>query len=79
MTQMTQIAQIAQTNPKLELATPFPDIPDLWVDPITGLSVPKRVTANIQWRVELLQRAADEIPFDTRLAPIRRDNRRGHQ
>jgi len=46
---------------KPELAEPFPDIPDMWVDPVTGLSVPKRLRANIEWRIAL-QKKAEKDP-----------------
>lgn len=53
--------------PKLELSTPFPNIPDLWKDPITGIQIPKNPAKNIQWRMELLKRAEKDIGFQSEL------------
>ena len=39
------------------LHTPFPDIPEIWKDPVTNLKVPKRIQSNLEWRVKLLKRA----------------------
>ena len=55
------------TIPKLELSTPFPNIPELWIDPITGLSVPKSISANLQWRIQLLERAEKDSEFQSEL------------
>lgn len=49
------------------LSMPFPDIPDIWVCPKTGLSVPKRVFANIEWRLNLLRRAEKDEGFQAEL------------
>lgn len=49
------------------LSEPFPDIPDLWVDPVTGLQVPKDPFRNIQWRMELLKRAEKDRGFQAEL------------
>ena len=43
------------------LSEPFPDIPEKWVDPKTGLIVPKHGQENIVWRSKLLQRAENDI------------------
>jgi hypothetical protein len=43
------------------LPEPFPNMPDYWTDPITGLSIPKREQENIEWRRNLLQRAEKDI------------------
>lgn len=52
------------SNPnKLVLRTPFPDVSELWIDPITGLKVPKQVDANLRWRTALLRRAAKDDGF----------------
>jgi hypothetical protein len=42
---------------KPTLPTPFPNVPNVWVDPITGLKVPKQMGPNIAWRVKLLEKA----------------------
>jgi hypothetical protein len=42
---------------KPELASPFPNTPEVWKDPITGLSVPKRLRPNIEWRIAMQKRA----------------------
>ena len=34
-----------------------PHIPDVWTDPVTGISVPKTPEANLRWRMELLEAA----------------------
>ncbi len=52
-------------NPTLR--TPFPDSPDLWIDPVTGLSVPKSKSANLRWRMSLLERAAEDEGFQSEL------------
>lgn len=45
---------------KPKLSTPFPDTPPIWTDPITGIEVPKTLEANIQWRMDLLDRAEQD-------------------
>lgn len=45
----------------------FPDVPELWVDPVTGLSVPKARQANLIWRIELLKRAEGDKGFQAEL------------
>jgi len=39
------------------LPTPFPNIPDIWTDPKTGIAIPKRKEENIKWRMDLLEQA----------------------
>lgn len=56
---MTAIA----TQTSLVLPEPFPDIPVLWTDPVTGLKVPKSVPANIQYRIEILTKAQKDEGF----------------
>ncbi len=46
-----------QTTIKPTLKEPFPDIPEVWVCPKTGLEVPKRHDANLQYRLDLLEKA----------------------
>jgi len=45
---------------KPELATPFPNIPEKWKDPITGIYVPKFVGPNLEWRGKLLKKARND-------------------
>lgn len=48
------------TNPiliKPTLSEPFPNVPKIWTDPITGLKVPKNPTENLLWRAKLLKKA----------------------
>ena len=54
-------------KPKLTLKEPFPDSPSLWVDPITGLAVPKEMAANLRWRGALLDRAREDRGFRTEI------------
>lgn len=42
------------------LPEPFPNVPDLWTCPITGLTVPKDPDANLKWRAELLAAAEND-------------------
>ena len=53
------------TNPIL--SEPFPDIPDLWTCPKTGIQIPKNPAKNIQWRIELLKRAEKDTGFQSEL------------
>ncbi len=48
---------------RLTLSKPFPIVRDLWVDPITGLAVPKEKAANLRWRGKLLERARADTGF----------------
>ena len=50
-------------QPSLELREPFPDIPPIWKDPVTGLEVPKSIQANLQYRIAVLKRAAKDEKF----------------
>jgi hypothetical protein len=45
---------------KPELSAPFPNVPDFWRCPITGLFVPKNPAKNLQWRAELLAKAEED-------------------
>lgn len=56
-----------ETLTNLTLKTPFPNTPDLWVCPKTGISVPKSVHANLKWRVGLLRRAEKDTGFQSEL------------
>lgn len=56
-----------ETIPQLSLKEPFPDIPDLWTDSKTGLTVPKFVSTNLQWRMDLLKRAEKDSGFQAEL------------
>ena len=42
---------------KPTLTEPFPDVPKIWTDPVTGLMVPKDPVANLQFRADILQKA----------------------
>lgn len=42
-------------------------LPDSWVDPITGILVPKEPNANLQWRVQLLTEAEKNVELQTDL------------
>ena len=42
------------------LSEPFPNVPDLWTCPKTGIIVPKRPIANILWREKLLRKAEND-------------------
>lgn len=46
---------------KPQLKTPFPDIPDLWKCPKTGLYIPKDPVKNIRYRSDLLAAAENDI------------------
>ncbi|KKN71210.1 hypothetical protein LCGC14_0422530 [marine sediment metagenome] len=46
---------------KPELSTPFPDFPEFWHCPKTGLIVPKRDAANRQYRENILREAEDNL------------------
>ena len=55
--------------PKPELRSPFPDVSRYWKDPKTGIIVPKFEQENIEWRINLLQRAEnDEVLQDDLMA-----------
>ena len=45
-----------------QLSEPFPDIPEVWVDKVTGIKVPKKdVNRHLEWRRQMLQ-AAEKDP-----------------
>jgi hypothetical protein len=46
---------------KPRLASPFPPAGGIWTDPVTGLKVPKGITANLEWRGRLLHAAEKDI------------------
>jgi len=54
---MISVVEIA----KPELREPFPNIPDFWKDPVTGLYVPKYENKNIDYRTSLLANAEKDI------------------
>lgn len=54
-----------QVQPELE--TPFPDIPDEWHCPITGLIVPKDPARNLQWRANILEAAEEDTDLQVDL------------
>ncbi len=43
------------------LKEPFPDIPEVWKCPKTGILVPKKPVANILWRERLLRKAENDV------------------
>ena len=45
---------------KPELETPFPNMPEAWTCPLTGLIVPKDPTQNLQWRADMLDAAEED-------------------
>lgn len=47
-----------QTPPDLD--KDFPRVVDVWTDPITGIKVPKDPTANLEWRLNLLELADND-------------------
>lgn len=51
----------------IHLAEPFPDCPPTWTCPKTGIIVPKDPRKNLQWRRELLKRAAGDTGFQAEL------------
>ncbi len=48
---------------KPQLKTPFPDVPEIWTCPKTGLKVPKDPVKNILWREKLLRKAEHDPIF----------------
>ena len=52
---------IRATEPTLK--EPFPDIPEFWTCPKTGLKVPKRYQKNLEWRAKLLRKAESDKGF----------------
>jgi hypothetical protein len=42
---------------KGEWPEPFPNIPEVWRDPKTGIMIPKRKEANLAWRMDLIEKA----------------------
>ena len=50
-----------QIKPKLR--EPFPDVPEIWTCPITGLKVPKDPVKNIIYRQKLLREAENDMIF----------------
>ena len=43
------------------LSEPFPNIPEVWKDPKTGIIVPKKPLANIEWRERLVRKAENDV------------------
>ncbi len=52
------IAEVDTLKPVL--SEPFPNVPDIWVCPKTGIKIPKRDLENVEWRAKLLSRAEDD-------------------
>lgn len=61
------------TAPKLK--EPFPDIPEFWVCPVTGLKVPKDIDANIRYREKLLRAAEHNISLQEELMRVCKDSK----
>jgi hypothetical protein len=59
---------------KPNLSTPFPNMPAIWTDPITGLAVPKRIHENLEWRARLLRDADADPKFQNDLWAACRDS-----
>ncbi len=61
---------------KPELSTPFPDVPDIWECPVTGIKVPKRRIENLDFRAKLLRKASadnklqKELMFISEVSPL---------
>lgn len=49
-----------KTNLKPKLSEPFPVPTNLWIDPKTGLAIPKQREANIAYRMDLMERAEND-------------------
>ena len=49
-----------KTNLKPKLSEPFPVPVNLWIDPKTGLAIPKQREANIAYRMDLMERAEND-------------------
>jgi hypothetical protein len=63
-----------ETAIKPELSTPFPNIPAIWIDPATGLRVPKGVRDNLEYRARILRDAEDDPAFQNDLWAACRDS-----
>jgi hypothetical protein len=56
------------------LSVPFPNIPETWTDPITGLKIPKGVMKNLGYRSDLLEEAEDDTLLQTDLLAACRES-----
>lgn len=61
-------------NLKPVLSEPFPDIKPIWECPITGLCVPKGQQANLAYRADILERAANDKGFQSDLMAACRES-----
>ena len=52
------------------LSEPFPNIPETWLCPKTGLLIPKKPIANILWREKLLRKAENDTGLQKELINI---------
>ncbi len=43
-----------------KLPEPFPNIPEYWTEPITGIDIPKDPTKNLEWRARLIATAEND-------------------
>jgi hypothetical protein len=50
-----------------DLAKDFPNVPEFWECPLTGLKVPKSPEANLQWRADMLAAAEEDKELQTDL------------
>lgn len=50
-----------------DLAKDFPNTPEFWECPLTGLTVPKTPEANLQWRADILTAAEEDKELQTDL------------
>jgi len=50
-----------------QLSEPFPNMPMVWTDPITGFKVPKPEHKNLEWRTKLLKDAAGDKGFQNEI------------
>lgn len=57
----------AFTAIKPHLKEPFPNIPAVWTDPVTGLKVPKGRVRNLQYRTKVLERAEQDESYQSDL------------
>lgn len=56
------------------LPSPFPNTPEIWTDPITGLKVPKGLMKNLTYRTELLERAEGDAVMQSDLLAACRES-----
>ena len=52
---------------KPHLPSPFPNVPSIWHDPISGFDVPKGQIANLKWRAQVLGQAEHDPELQAEL------------